>query len=1239
MAFVHPTDPFLWLDDGATTYPAAATGPGVINTSSAVALGAANNSISWSHVVSAGDDRLLLIWLACENAVDGHYGTWSGVTYDGVALTKAKGQYTVEGVATVSAELWYLVNPPIGTATIVATANVADLVAGIHPNGHAITLQNAYQGAPDVITGVSNSTDASSFSTGLTTLRTNSLLLDFIASNREELPVPGGSQTQRTTAINTDSGNGQASVTSTRAAAAVGAFTESWTFSVAYGRIAAIVVAVAPAAVTTAYGHVGGDARLYDFGADPWRGFAAFEPSVLDLSSGNETYHLVVEGHTASDLSGDSHELASWNLRALNPQDAVTINSVYNEVHYRYGRLRIDVGGTTPAIKLKAFLKTLGSIIEADRPSQSDLITSTYNLLDNLSNAGKNLRDWATGPIGGGIFGNGTFPLTDGSGNTLYAPSIRQMMANMAPRSPFEYGAIGDGTSHPASEFYATLTDLKVDFPFASSLWQEMDFLAWQKALYAGGLISVQPHLFMMQNSHVESQTPLICISGTFWAPVHGSRFLNPHMIEQTDDTQYLINYNFANSSAWSNATIFASTDILMTTFGGGFATMTDTGNPGTGQRTYFNCGQQVTLQPGRYTMSATCEATLGASYYLVPPNIDPGYANIGFSAISPGEGGNPIGKASGGRFNLSPDNLTETRLFTTDFQIDEPITLWAIMEAGGAVSVKWSEFSIKKWLPNCAILATRDGSPDHFPIPSGFDGLWLIGPDTFTMNGKTGVRYISFKNVDGNIVRFTNSMISDFGRGVSFGHGAYLPEFDNLNIYYCGTGVYTELGTENAGENLRFKGGGIANCVVGIDNQAGFEITLVTTALDYCYQVVINNNGRIELQSVHVETWAPVEADKPLFHLASGQVTMFGGMLLFRSDITLASQCAPISSDFSTATFETFGVEPYNVSSDPNGAGKGAMISGPGQFITHGWRNRGNPNIGPLVVSYAPVMDVLGGAGKFPEPNIYTRDPTGILLEGGAFPDKPPQVPFTASIAGSKLTISDIGALVHVAEGMQIRAPGIKGVPLVSFIPGGATGGAGDYLISIPQNVASRAMTGGYDGQIDRWSTIYGTLEWTDAYAADGSNCIKFTKGTSATGLNSVLHFLVPVTPRATVLGFVDFLFPINYSPVDPAETVELYFQLYWVRSLGPDEYGRPIIVRELFAGYKNLYGPRAGSDDPQRCYLSTTYSVTSSDPATESSTHSPEWANYLDIRIGTQALPDSQVFYMRNMLANILR
>ena len=69
-------------------------------------------NLSWSHEVFAGSERVLFVGLSME------LGQSSTVTYGGSPLTLA-GRYT--GTSSHTIELWYLGNPPVGNATVLAT--------------------------------------------------------------------------------------------------------------------------------------------------------------------------------------------------------------------------------------------------------------------------------------------------------------------------------------------------------------------------------------------------------------------------------------------------------------------------------------------------------------------------------------------------------------------------------------------------------------------------------------------------------------------------------------------------------------------------------------------------------------------------------------------------------------------------------------------------------------------------------------------------------------------------------------------------------------------------------------------------------------------------------------------------------------------------------------------------------------------------------------------------------------
>jgi hypothetical protein len=72
-------------------------------------------SLSWSHTVGAGNNRLLVVRTAHR---DGNK-TVSGVTYGGLALTKLADQNAPGNQN--KATLWYMLNPPVGGASVVVT--------------------------------------------------------------------------------------------------------------------------------------------------------------------------------------------------------------------------------------------------------------------------------------------------------------------------------------------------------------------------------------------------------------------------------------------------------------------------------------------------------------------------------------------------------------------------------------------------------------------------------------------------------------------------------------------------------------------------------------------------------------------------------------------------------------------------------------------------------------------------------------------------------------------------------------------------------------------------------------------------------------------------------------------------------------------------------------------------------------------------------------------------------------
>ena len=99
-------------------------GPATIAASATTtATGLKKSSLTWTHTVADGTNRILVVITAHRDNTK--YVTT--VTYGGLPLSvrmSAGG-----GSATSSAGLWYLVNPPVGTASVVVTMSASVDVA------------------------------------------------------------------------------------------------------------------------------------------------------------------------------------------------------------------------------------------------------------------------------------------------------------------------------------------------------------------------------------------------------------------------------------------------------------------------------------------------------------------------------------------------------------------------------------------------------------------------------------------------------------------------------------------------------------------------------------------------------------------------------------------------------------------------------------------------------------------------------------------------------------------------------------------------------------------------------------------------------------------------------------------------------------------------------------------------------------------------------------------------------
>ena len=108
-----------------------------------------------------------------------------------------------------------------------------------------------------------------------------------------------------------------------------------------------------------------------------------------------------------------------------------------------------------------------------------------------------------------------------------------------------DYGAIGDGSSHPLSDHYGTLADAQLFYPHATSLSDEMDWAALQAAANAataagGGRVHV-PHT--SSGYDIGSKTVTIGGSGVIFEAEDGGTYL------RYSGTDYALSFSIAGAN------------------------------------------------------------------------------------------------------------------------------------------------------------------------------------------------------------------------------------------------------------------------------------------------------------------------------------------------------------------------------------------------------------------------------------------------------------------------------------------------------------------------------------------------------------------------------------------------------------------------------------------------------------------------------------------------------------------
>jgi len=178
--------------------------------------------------------------------------------------------------------------------------------------------------------------------------------------------------------------------------------------------------------VRTGYGEVGNVAATVDTGSPPaaWNGVAVLNVNAIATSGATQAYILAI------DLSNDPAFGTYVTPASANPlavgQVVLPVFNVYNQVAYRYIRLRKVLSGTAPSITVQAFVMPLAALASL---TQAELTQLLAVYAGDWQAAVSNFQAWMSGSATGGPNANGQYPLSDGAGGAVLADCPAKLAA------------------------------------------------------------------------------------------------------------------------------------------------------------------------------------------------------------------------------------------------------------------------------------------------------------------------------------------------------------------------------------------------------------------------------------------------------------------------------------------------------------------------------------------------------------------------------------------------------------------------------------------------------------------------------------------------------------------------------------------------------------------------------------------------------------------------------------------
>lgn len=189
------------------------------DTTSTASDSADPTTLTWSHTTTTESNRLLVVGVSAESDTGGHTAqTVSGITYNGVALTKIRSDYVTDN----GTELWYLVAPATGANNVVITMTA--VVDGLY--GAAMTFSGVDQSSP-IDNNAGTTATNTVISQSLTTVAADAMIVNIMQhQNSASVHTPDTNQTQRFNAATTGDFS---SAGGTRLVTTATSYTTSWT--------------------------------------------------------------------------------------------------------------------------------------------------------------------------------------------------------------------------------------------------------------------------------------------------------------------------------------------------------------------------------------------------------------------------------------------------------------------------------------------------------------------------------------------------------------------------------------------------------------------------------------------------------------------------------------------------------------------------------------------------------------------------------------------------------------------------------------------------------------------------------------------------------------------------------------------------------------------------------------------------------------------------------------------------